>query len=128
VCTLHSHVCRHTLRALHNLMCVHYPPWGSRSMMLPRDLARLCVISSFRLHTDYSATTILYPSFFLFFPVLLCVAYFIVHYSWYYGVASASRIDEMIGLFCKRALQKRQYSANETNNSVDPTDRNHPIS
>jgi len=44
-----------------------------------------------------------------------------------YGVASASRIDKSIGLFCKRALQKRQYSAKETYNLIDPTDRRHPI-
>ena len=31
-----------------------------------------------------------------------------------YGVALVSRIDKMIGLFCKRALQKRRYSAKET--------------
>ena len=28
-----------------------------------------------------------------------------------YGVASVSRIDKIIGLFCIRALQKRRYSA-----------------
>jgi len=44
-----------------------------------------------------------------------------------YGVATVSRIDKIIGLFCKRALYKRQYSAEETYNLVDPTDRNHPI-
>ena len=44
-----------------------------------------------------------------------------------YGVALVSRIDEMIGLFCKRALQKRQYSAKETYNFIDPTNRSHPI-
>ena len=31
-----------------------------------------------------------------------------------YGVALISRIDKIIGLFCKRDLQKRQYSARET--------------
>jgi len=31
-----------------------------------------------------------------------------------YGVALVSRIDKITGLFCKRALQKRQYSAKET--------------
>jgi len=45
----------------------------------------------------------------------------------HYGVASASRIDNIIGLFCKRAIQKRQYSAKETYNLIDPTDRSHPI-
>ena len=33
------------------------------------------------------------------------------HYNRYYGVASVSRIDKIIGLFCKRALYKRRYSA-----------------
>jgi len=45
----------------------------------------------------------------------------------YYGVALVSRIDKIIGLFCKRALQKRQYSAKETLDFIDPTDRSHPI-
>jgi len=44
-----------------------------------------------------------------------------------YGVALVSRIDKMIGLFCKRALQKRRYSAKETCHFIDPTDRSHPI-
>jgi len=43
------------------------------------------------------------------------------------GVALVSRIDKIIGLFCKRALQKRQYSAKETYNFIDPTDRSHAI-
>jgi len=44
-----------------------------------------------------------------------------------YGVASVSRIDKIIGLFCKRALYKRLYSAKVTYNFIDPTDRSHPI-
>ena len=44
-----------------------------------------------------------------------------------YGVATVSRIDQIIGLFCKRDLQKRQYSAKETYNLIDLTDRSHPI-
>jgi len=44
-----------------------------------------------------------------------------------YGVALASRIDKKIGLFCKRALQKRRYSAKETYDFIEPTDRSHPI-
>ena len=44
-----------------------------------------------------------------------------------YGVALVSRIDKIKGLFCKRALQKRQYSAIETYNLIDLTDRSHPI-
>jgi len=44
-----------------------------------------------------------------------------------YGVALVSRIDKIIDLFCKRALQKRRYSAKETYNLIDPTERSHPI-
>jgi len=44
-----------------------------------------------------------------------------------YGVALVSRIDSIIGLFCKRALYKRQYSDKETYDLIDPTDRSHPI-
>ena len=44
-----------------------------------------------------------------------------------YGVALVSRIDKIIGLFCKRALQKGEYSAQETCDFIDPTDRSHPI-
>jgi len=44
-----------------------------------------------------------------------------------YGVALVSRIDSIIGLFCKRALRKKKYSAEETYDSIDPTDSSRPI-
>ena len=44
-----------------------------------------------------------------------------------YGVATVSRINKNISLFCKRALLKRQYSAKETYYFIDPTHRSHPI-
>ena len=43
-----------------------------------------------------------------------------------YGLALVSRIDKMIGLFCKRARLKRQYSGKETYNLIDPTKCSHP--
>jgi len=43
-----------------------------------------------------------------------------------YGVATISRLLEIIGLFCKRALKKRLYSAKETYNFKEPTNRSHP--
>jgi len=50
---------------------------------------------------------------------------------WYnhnrYGVATTSRLLKIIGLFCKRALWKRRYSAKETYNFKEPTNRSHPI-
>jgi len=44
-----------------------------------------------------------------------------------HGVAAISRRLKMIGLFCKRALQKRRYSAKETYNLKEPINRSHPI-
>ena len=43
------------------------------------------------------------------------------------GVATMSRLLQIIGLFCKRALLKRQYSAKETYNFKEPINRSHPI-
>ena len=45
----------------------------------------------------------------------------------HYGVATTSRLLKMIGLFCKRALEKRWYSAKEKPNFKEPINRNHPI-
>jgi len=42
-------------------------------------------------------------------------------------VATISRILKIIGLFCKRALQKRLYYEKETYNFKEPTSRCHPI-
>ena len=44
-----------------------------------------------------------------------------------YGVATISRLHKIICLFCKRALLKRLYSAKETYNFKEPTNRSHPI-
>ena len=42
-------------------------------------------------------------------------------------MALVSRIDKITGLFCKRALQKRLYSAKETCIFDAPTNNSHPI-
>ena len=44
-----------------------------------------------------------------------------------YGVATISRLLKFTGLFCKTALYKRLYSAEETYNFKEPTNRSHPI-
>jgi len=44
-----------------------------------------------------------------------------------HGVASVSRLLKIIGLFCKRALEKRRYSAKETCIFKAPTHRSHPL-
>jgi len=65
--------------------------------------------------------------------IYICVRLYIricvwIHlYSAGSGMATISRIRKIIGLFCKRALKKRQYSAKETYNFKEPTDRSHPI-
>ena len=45
-----------------------------------------------------------------------------------YGVATISRLLQIIGLFRQRALYKRLYSAKETYNFKEPTNRSHPMS
>jgi len=44
-----------------------------------------------------------------------------------YGVATISRLPKNIGLFCKRALEKRLHSAEETYIFKEPTSHSHPI-
>jgi len=44
-----------------------------------------------------------------------------------YGVATISRLLKIIGLFCKRALSNRQYSAKETCDFKERTNRSHPL-
>ena len=43
------------------------------------------------------------------------------------GLASTSRLLKIISFFCKRAPYKRRYSAKETCNFKEPTNRSHPI-
>jgi len=45
----------------------------------------------------------------------------------YDGVASISRLLKIIGLFCKRALWKRLYSAKETHDFQELTNRSHSM-
>jgi len=45
----------------------------------------------------------------------------------WYGVATISRLLKTIGLFCKRTLYKRRYSAKETYDFKEHTNRSHPI-
>jgi len=52
---------------------------------------------------------------------------FLIHAYSVYGVATISRLLKIIGLFCKRALQKRPVFSKETYNFKEPTNRSHPI-
>jgi len=44
-----------------------------------------------------------------------------------YKEATISGLLKVIGLFCKRALKTRRYSAKETYRFKEPTNRSHPI-
>jgi len=44
-----------------------------------------------------------------------------------YGVVTSMYPLKITGLFCKRPLYKRRYSAKETYNFKEPTNRSHPI-
>jgi len=50
-----------------------------------------------------------------------------IHSFVWYGVATISRLLKIKGLFCKRALYKRRYSAKVTYNFKEPTISSHPI-
>ena len=50
-----------------------------------------------------------------------CTVMFYLHM-----LATISRLLTIKGLFCKRAVSTRLYSAKETCNLIDPTDRSHP--
>ena len=56
----------------------------------------------------------------------LCVGGICVHMR--YGVAPITRLLKIIDVFWKRAQSKRLYSAQETHNFKEPTDRSHPVS
>ena len=45
----------------------------------------------------------------------------------WYGVATSSILLKVIGLFYKRGLKKRLYSAKDTYNFMEPTTRSHPM-
>ena len=44
-----------------------------------------------------------------------------------YGVATISRIDKIVGLFCRKLALLSDSFAKETCNLIDPTNQSHPI-
>ena len=99
-----------------------WPTWQSTWLSI-RWQAMPC-LSPYRLSITWQATWLSIS------PVYQMTSYPLCHHIPClspYPLASASRIDNIIGLFCKRALYKKQYSAKKTYNCIDPTDRSHPI-
>ena len=50
-----------------------------------------------------------------------------IYHALSYGVATVSRIDQIIGLFCRILSLLSGSFAKETCNSIDPTNQRHPI-
>ena len=59
--------------------------------------------------------------------IFMCIIVDVVPYIHSHGVATISRLLKIIGLFCKRALQKRPVFSKETYNFKEPSTRSHPI-
>ena len=59
---------------------------------------------------------------------ITCIDTYTLTHTYIYRVATTSRLLKITGLFCKRALYKRQYSAKETYDFKEPTNRRHTIS
>jgi len=73
------------------------------------------------IETERPSLSLSVPLIVSFFLSLTCVYV-------YYGVATISSMLKNIGLFCKRALQKRPIFCRETYLFKHPTNRSHPIS
>ena len=78
--------------------------------------------------------TYTYTQFIQCLRVCLCVCCGHTYAQYIHSVYSACRFDfayqdytYIIDLFCKRALEKRLYSAKETYDLIDSTDCSHPI-
>jgi len=61
------------------------------------------------------------------FSVYYVKSLFCIQHDSDYGVATVSRIDKIIRLFCKILSLLKGSFAKETYNLIDPTDRSHPI-
>jgi len=59
--------------------------------------------------------------------IYMCCMHHNVQFNNIYGVALTCKLLKSVGLFCKRDLQKRRYSAIEIYNFKEPTKRSHPI-
>jgi len=66
-----------------------------------------------------------YYNMYILIHIIICIYFIYIYHA--YGVATSSRLLKSVGLFCKRALLKRRYSAKETYQFQEPTNRSHPI-
>jgi len=110
----HMRVCVTRVRHINELwlidvyeMCVTHTH-NSLMCVIHTQLAEMCVT-----HTHNSLICVIHTHI-----SSICVTY---------GVATISRLLKMIGLFYKRALYKRLYSAKEIYNFEEPTNHSHPI-
>jgi len=94
------------------------PQWGGLQVYMHMYLYKYIRV---HIYTDIRA----WLQFFLHFKAPATIQ---IRQETHYGVATISRLHKIIGLFCKRALLKRRYSAKETYDFKEPTNRSHPMS
>jgi len=114
---IHTHIYARTHTHTHELqsMCIRHILWQNvtcHKMCTKCDLSQIvryahcvCVHKMWRAHELQS----------------MCIRHKCTHTS------ARPRLLKIIGLFCKRALYKRRYSAKETYNFKKPTNCGHPI-
>ena len=78
----------------------------------------LRLVASLKLYVSFAEYSLFYRALLQKRPIILRSLLILATPS---GVPSVSRIDKLIGLFCKRALSNRRYSAKETCDFIDPT-------
>ena len=122
-------MCDYVWFCVYVFVCVCLSARASASVSVLVSVSRLCIC----LHMFMSVSVSIFVYVAAAIAVAVVVAVLIIYgydlngSSRGYGVATISTLLKIIGLFCKRALQNRLYSAKETYNFKEPTNRSHPI-
>jgi len=102
-------------------VCIYTHAYFAKSLFLPINALTHPSGCEYRISLSH---TRMYPYIYtyVYLHIYACT------YGCAYRVATMSSLLQIIGLFCKRALQKRLYSAKETYHSKEPTSLSNPIS
>ena len=121
-------------------LCIHVIYVYTPSMYTSLSLSHLCIHLS--LYLIFVSMSSMYPCHLCIHVIYVYISLSIssmypsheldTHIAWAtyihpYEVATMSRLSKNIALFCKRALQKRLYPAEETYIFKEPTNHSHPI-
>jgi len=146
------YTCMYTYICIH----VFVPPFGAYVHMYTRAHTKymhtylsitlficLCIQLSVCLSICVSISTTLFLFLSVYLSICLTISIYVFIYLFVYvshlcdmmhsyvwhdaSICATRRINMRRGHFCKRALQKRRYSAKMTYNFIEPTNRSHPI-